>query len=74
MYNTDQLFDLGVSWHSELNVNRRQHTNICYNTRMQENTDWYNEKGECDESGCYDAGGHFYAERAAEIFDYFEDR
>lgn len=40
---------------------------------MQENTDWYNSKGECDENGCYDAGGHFYAERAAEIYDYVSE-
>lgn len=39
---------------------------------MQENTDWYNAAGECDENGCYDAGGHFYAERAAEYADYID--
>lgn len=37
-------------------------------------TDWYDANGNCDENGCYDAGGHFYAERGAGLGDDYKDR
>lgn len=40
---------------------------------MQENTDWYNEKGEVNVNGFYDAVGHFYVERALALADYIID-
>lgn len=39
-----------------------------------ENLDWYDADGNCDENGCYDAGGHFYAERGASAADDYRDR
>lgn len=33
--------------------------------------DWYDSKGNCDEAGAFDAGGHFYADRID--FDAYED-
>lgn len=36
-----------------------------------ETQDWYDADGNCSENGCYDAGGHYYAERAD--IDYFLD-
>jgi len=34
-----------------------------------ENAEWYDASGNCDGNGCYDAGGHFYMERAADTAD-----
>jgi hypothetical protein len=39
-----------------------------------ENDCWYDANGNCDENGCYDAGGHFYAERATYAADAYMDR
>ena len=39
-----------------------------------ENLDWYDASGNCDENGCYDAGGHFYSERMADYLDAYIDR
>ena len=39
-----------------------------------ENLDWYDAEGNCDEYGCYDAGGHFYMGRADEAADYYHSR
>ena len=39
-----------------------------------EDQDWYDADGNCDENGYYDAGGHFYMERAADAADDYHDR
>lgn len=39
-----------------------------------ENNEWYDADGNSDENGCYDAGGHFYSERAAYAADAAYDR
>jgi len=39
-----------------------------------ENEDWYDADGNCDENGCFDAGGHFYSERGAAAGDDYKDR
>lgn len=36
--------------------------------------DWYDASGNSDENGCYDAGGHYYAERGAGGADDYHDR
>lgn len=40
----------------------------------EEIQEWYDQEGNQDENGFYDAGGHFYAERAASAVDDFLDR
>jgi hypothetical protein len=35
-----------------------------------DDTEWYNSRGMPDENGAYDAGDHFYLERAMESGDY----
>jgi len=39
---------------------------ISENEESEEHEDWYDAKGRPDPNGAYDAGGHFYADRAAD--------